>query len=110
MRAGALPDAINRRLPYPIKAQPLLPERERQKVLEKIARQRRTSLAAVMAIAHLQNPDVAQGEHVRWERRLALALNTKAGLLKTKLQNDGHTWVRAAARLPQPTLLGGDYT
>lgn len=98
MRAGALPDAINRRLPYPIQPQPLLPEGERQRVLEKIAGQRGTSLATVLAIAHMQNPLQKWAEHPHWERRFALALNPTIKLMKKRLQQDGHVWVRAAAR------------
>lgn len=98
MRAGALPDAINRRLLYPMKTQPLLPERECQRVLEKIAGQRRTSLAAVLAIAHMQNPLQKWAEHPHWERRFALAINPTIQLMKKRLQHDGHVWVRAVAR------------
>ncbi|WP_309718360.1 hypothetical protein, partial [Armatimonas sp.] len=98
MRAGALPDAINRRLLYPIQQQPLLPQGERQRVLEKIAGQRGTSLATVLAIIHMQNPLQKWAQHPHWERRFALALNPTIKLMKKQLQCDGHRWVRAAAR------------
>lgn len=102
MRAGALPEPINRRLPYPIAPQTRLSETESLSVIRDVARQKGMSLATVLAIIQLPRANFEYQKlslHPHWERRLAVALNPEISQeLKLRLQRDGHTWVRAAAR------------
>jgi hypothetical protein len=113
MRAGALPEVINQRLPYPLQPEGSLSEQECPKVLQALAQQKGRRLATVLAIAqHTHSPQEYEtlATHAHGERRLAVALNPNTPPhLKQRLQHDGHSWVRAAAHLPQPTLLRGDH-
>jgi hypothetical protein len=71
-------------------------------VIRDVARQKGMSLATVLAIIQLPRENFEYQklvQHPHWERRLAVALNPDISQeLKQRLQRDGHTWVRAAAR------------
>jgi hypothetical protein len=99
MRANALPKAINQRLPYPIAPQPILPPLDASDVLRRLAAQRGSRLASVLALMQTSQPPESLVAYPHWEKRLALALNPKASAkAKAILMRDGHHWVRAAAR------------